>query len=721
MKSIRASLLLSGLAFASAVLCGQTPRPAPPKTAPMQTGVLLLHGSEAASLFIDGQRAGDLEAGAFLKISEVAGEHFVEAREKAGICKWEKKVAVPAGMQVAESVDFESACPSKAGVYPAVPSPASVAPAEAVDPKIQEAIKLHERGSLLHALGRDSEAVPLLEKAAALKPDIDPHWLDVARHRVAFSQRELAECESREGPTASDKGQKKTEGYSEHCIGRNAISAYHLGYYSGSFTTINSTIQARSDQLDSISAKLLYEQRALLEYAMGNAAAALRDLQTALDWYQKDPSGQEENVYFYRAVIQADLGNVEAASQDCRTAHTFRLNVHDAFNPFAEFCAHLVTPPAAQDSGQPVNSPPPATVALPPIVDPKTQEARDLYEHGCRLHFLELDSEAVPLLEKAARLLPSENQEYGCLDSARSELNAAKEIIRACENPPTPSKPDKNQGNRKAENRDCRATRMSAGYTVGDLGGFSLANYLVQASERDQNFLALSVGYMTRAIYEYALGNPTDALRDLQAALDSVHRAQYPGLSMEQAEMTIDNSEAGIYFKRAVIQMEIGNIDAAGQDCRILLTSKSLKRFIGQDVLGFCTRLVTSTPAPNNGESGNNSSVSQGRSIDDAIGRIRGGQYSPMPPPQVFATGGAGSPKLTIENSTQYELHVYLSGPETRSISIPAGGTSVLDFQPGTFKLAAEIPNSSIIPFYGEQTFNNGTAYVEKFYIQRVQ
>ena len=91
-----------------------------------------------------------------------------------------------------------------------------------------------------------------------------------------------------------------------------------------------------------------------------------------------------------------------------------------------------------------------------------------------------------------------------------------------------------------------------------------------------------------------------------------------------------------------------------------------------------------------------------------------------MPQAQASGRSGTGSPRLTIENGTQYEIHVYLSGPETHSASIPAGGTSVLDLQSGTLKLAAEIPNSSIVPFYGEQTFSNGTTYMEKFYIQRL-
>jgi hypothetical protein len=125
--------------------------------------------------------------------------------------------------------------------------------------------------------------------------------------------------------------------------------------------------------------------------------------------------------------------------------------------------------------------------------------------------------------------------------------------------------------------------------------------------------------------------------------------------------------------------------------------------------------------APDSGNTGSFISASdRSTSVDDAIKRIQGGQYSPMPPAQVFVRSGTGSPRLTIENGTQYEIRVYLSGPETHTVSVPAGGSSVLDLTAGAFKLAAEIPNSSIIPFYGEQTFNGGAAYVEKFYIQRV-
>ena len=103
------------------------------------------------------------------------------------------------------------------------------------------------------------------------------------------------------------------------------------------------------------------------------------------------------------------------------------------------------------------------------------------------------------------------------------------------------------------------------------------------------------------------------------------------------------------------------------------------------------------------------------RSPDNAIRRIGGGLFTPMPPPQVFEGSRSGSPRLTIENRTQYPIQVYLSGPEPHSVTVLAGESLILDLHAaGAFKFAAEVINSSVSPFYGEQTFNNGTAYVEK-------
>lgn len=464
-KARRAAVLLSGFVLFSATVWGQTPSSSP-NDAAMQTGILLIRGDRAASLSIDGKGAGDLAAGGFLQVSAVAGEHFVEARDKDRGCKWEKKVTIPPGMQVAELVDFGATCAATPGAEASVPSPANIAPPSVIAPQDREANELRERGCRLMALDRASEAVPLLERAASLLPDLDASCLKEAQIRLKDAQHKLSECENPPAPIAPGKKQKKAKVKQPDCMTESI--GMRLGNYREGFLSVDSLIQGL--EASGINAGSAYEFRALYQYALGNPIPALRDLQNTLDSYRRAPGASEAGTYFYRAIILADMGNTEAARQDCMTALTYK---YFGYMPFEkEFCTRLTTSPDTLDGGQ--------------------------------------------------------------------------------------------------------------------------------------------------------AGNGVNAPEDN-------HR------------------------------------------------------------------------------------------VDEAIGRIRAGRYAPMPAAQASARSGLGSPRLTIENGTQYELRVYLSGPAARSVSIQAGASAVLDLAAGSFKLAAEIPNSSILPFYGEQTFNNGTAYVERFYVQRVQ
>lgn len=472
---------------------GQTSQPTPPKPAPMQTGILLVRSDKAASLSIDGKDAGDLAVGGFLKVSAVAGDHFIEAIEKDGACKWKKKVTIPVGMQVAEDVDFAAACPPK-------------------------------------------------PDAGALAPSS-------------------------------------------------------------------------------------------------------------------------------------------------------------------------------------VNSAPPATAAIPAAVDPKIKEAQELYDQGCRLYFLDRFSEAVALLEKAESPTPDPYATGECLNFARSQLNVAqKSLNKFCNSSQIPNDSKKKQTQAIEKQQEvCRNAKTILGVNFGDFGGFSSLNYLIQEGEQGRNTVNTPDNYTLRAMYEYALGNSTAALNDLQTALDGTRRywENSSGGTVEDRELRIGQLESDIYLKRAVIQASIGNNEAAAQDCKVALASKY---FLVLPERWYCTRLTEAPSTSDSAQHGTSMDHSTGaHSVDDVIGRIQAGQHSAMPQAQALGGIGSGSPRLTIENGTPYALNVYLSGPEKRSVSIPAGGTSVVDLQAGAFKLAAEIPDSSVIPFYGEQTFSSGTAYMEKFYIQRVQ
>jgi tetratricopeptide (TPR) repeat protein len=288
----------------------------------------------------------------------------------------------------------------------------------------------------------------------------------------------------------------------------------------------------------------------------------------------------------------------------------------------------------------------------------------------------------------------------------------AQDKLSECENPPTPIAPGKKPKKAKVKQSDCTSLRTVVGISLGNYrDGFSDADSYVRKMEDnlargwDISQYASST-YQQRALYEYALGNPVPALRDLQNALDWYRRA--PGVDEEYT-----------YFYRAIILADMGNNEAARQDCMTALSYKFFGNLPFQKE--FCTRLTAAPAAFNGSQAGSNVNASEdSHRADEAIGRIRAGRYAPMPAAQASAGSAVGSPRLTIENATQYELHVYVSGPQARSFSIQAGASTVVDLAAGTFRLAAEIPNSSVLPFYGEQTFNNGTAYVERFYV-RVQ
>ena len=52
----------------------------------------------------------------------------------------------------------------------------------------------------------------------------------------------------------------------------------------------------------------------------------------------------------------------------------------------------------------------------------------------------------------------------------------------------------------------------------------------------------------------------------------------------------------------------------------------------------------------------------------DAIARMRSGRHAPIPPPRTAHASGPAGKGITIENGTGYPLHVYFSGPVSRTV-----------------------------------------------------
>lgn len=111
--------------------------------------------------------------------------------------------------------------------------------------------------------------------------------------------------------------------------------------------------------------------------------------------------------------------------------------------------------------------------------------------------------------------------------------------------------------------------------------------------------------------------------------------------------------------------------------------------------------------------------LSGAETTEDAIQRIRAGQHVAMPPPTSTAASGPAGKGMTIENESGHTLHVHFSGPVTRTVVVPNGQAAGVELAVGRYQVAAEIPQSRIVPFYGEQAYEPNTHYWLKFFVRQ--
>lgn len=104
---------------------------------------------------------------------------------------------------------------------------------------------------------------------------------------------------------------------------------------------------------------------------------------------------------------------------------------------------------------------------------------------------------------------------------------------------------------------------------------------------------------------------------------------------------------------------------------------------------------------------------------EEAIRRIQAGQHSPMPPPTTAPASGPAGKGMTLENGTGHILHVHFTGPASRTVVVPDGKSESVELAVGDYQVAAEVPGSRIVPFYGRQAYQPFTHYWLKFYTQR--
>ncbi len=103
--------------------------------------------------------------------------------------------------------------------------------------------------------------------------------------------------------------------------------------------------------------------------------------------------------------------------------------------------------------------------------------------------------------------------------------------------------------------------------------------------------------------------------------------------------------------------------------------------------------------------------ASHAESPIEAITRIRQGPHVPMPPPQMVYTSGAPGKGMTIENYTGHLLRVHFNGPICRTVEVPNRQSFAVALVVGSYEVATEVPGTTILPFYGTQTYQPHAHY----------
>jgi tetratricopeptide (TPR) repeat protein len=72
---------------------------------------------------------------------------------------------------------------------------------------------------------------------------------------------------------------------------------------------------------------------------------------------------------------------------------------------------------------------------------------------------------------------------------------------------------------------------------------------------------------------------------------------------------------------------------------------------------------------------------------------------------------------LVIENNTEFDLAVYLKGPEYKLIKIEKNSSQEIETTPGIYKIAMDSNNTDILPYYGEIAYEEGQKYLVEYSI----
>ena len=107
------------------------------------------------------------------------------------------------------------------------------------------------------------------------------------------------------------------------------------------------------------------------------------------------------------------------------------------------------------------------------------------------------------------------------------------------------------------------------------------------------------------------------------------------------------------------------------------------------------------------------------RVTKETIKRIKQGEHGDMPEPIQSPVTDSSGETLTIVNATGHKLMIHFSGPETKTVKISTGKSVSVELTTGQYEMAAEVPETNIIPFYGSYSCKPNMQYQIQFIVKK--
>ena len=96
---------------------------------------------------------------------------------------------------------------------------------------------------------------------------------------------------------------------------------------------------------------------------------------------------------------------------------------------------------------------------------------------------------------------------------------------------------------------------------------------------------------------------------------------------------------------------------------------------------------------------------------------LLGGNPGELPPIESLNIPGSGDPEYCVENDTDLNMTVFLSGPTTVRITLEPREQQCLTVAAGHYQLAVRVDDPMVIPFVGEREFEQNYRYSSSFFI----